>query len=154
MLAALADDIDGDEELAVSAIEGETSLVEAIDRALDRLDELDDLCAAIKDRRAVLAERAARMQTARGRIRSSLRAALQATGLRRLERPTATLGLRLGQPELLIEPGAVAALPDDCLRRPPAEPVKAAIRARLEAGVILPGCHLLPAQEQINIRNT
>lgn len=154
MLAGLADDIDGDEELTVSAIEGETSLIEAIDAALDRLAELDDLRAAIKDRRTVLAARSARMQTAQDRIRDSLRAALQATGLRRLERPTATLGLRLGRPELLIEPGAVAALPDDCLRRPPAEPVKAAIRARLESGGSLPGCHLLPAQEQINIRNT
>lgn len=88
-------DILADDETAKSdAIEGETSLMEAIDVAVARLGELDCHKDALKAHIDALKSRLARFENQGEMIRAALASAIGMSGLRKIERPSATLSLR------------------------------------------------------------
>lgn len=93
---------DGDEDLAHDMIEGETSLLEAIDRAIDEIDECDVTIAGCKEKEAQLAERRKRAEARQERLRGLIEQAMLICDLRTAKRPTATLTVRDVPPKPII----------------------------------------------------
>lgn len=94
LLANIRDVIDGDDEAAHDAIEGETSLIEAITAAVDRITELDAHEAAIAGMMKDLAARKERFAHQGEQIRAALCVAMGMVKLKKLELPQATLSLK------------------------------------------------------------
>jgi hypothetical protein len=82
-----------DEELVADSIEGQTSLVEAIEAALAELDECDVHVVGLKAKEAEFADRRRRIEKRAERIKATIEQALLATDQASMKLPTATLTL-------------------------------------------------------------
>lgn len=108
MIANIRAVIGDDEQAAADAIEGETNLDLAMSAALERVSELETMIAAIKAREASLKERRDRLDRQASLIRTAMGAALEQSGLKRMELPEATLSLRpLPQKALVFDEASV-----------------------------------------------
>lgn len=140
LLAKLGPIVDGDEQATHDAVEGETSLFEAVDKAIERLLQLDTMQEAIKAQIKTIKGRQERLQAQEEAIRATLLDALTEVGLKKLERPLATLSVANGQPQLL--PLNEPELPSRFWTTPDPAPNKVKIRAALLAGEAVPGAQL------------
>ena len=144
--AVIADD----EDARLDLIEGETSLLEAIDAMLARMTELmgyeDGIDAAIDD----LKSRKARFATQQDRIRGLLQHAMMVADLRKVERPIGTVSLRAVAPQLVVT--EEADIPVEYWT--PAEPKlnKRRLLAALKDGDQVPGCELSNGGETVSMR--
>lgn len=150
LLAAIAEIIGDDEQAAADAVEGETSLVEAVDASLARIAELRALQIGLEAHVKAMQVRLARVSTAEDFIRSCLHAALKTTGLRKLERPLATISIRAGTPS--VEITDIEALPVWLKRFRGWEPDKVAVRAAIKDVGSVPGARMTDAGETLSIR--
>lgn len=91
LLAEIASD---DDDLTNDMIEGETSLLEAIDAAIAEMDECAATIAGCKDREATFAERRQRAERRQERLRGVIHQALSVCGLPGLKTATATLTVK------------------------------------------------------------
>jgi hypothetical protein len=91
-----------DDELLADTIEGETSLNEVVDRVLDRMRDAEVIVDGVDAAVAKLNERKRRAEEGIKRDRALLEQALTIAGLDSLPRPTATLTVRQGTPQLVI----------------------------------------------------
>ena len=94
LLANIRDVIGDDDEMALTAVEGETSLIETIKQAVDRLHELEAHAEAIGSQIKALGERKSRFEAQRERIKAAVAVAMGQAELRKLELPSATLSIR------------------------------------------------------------
>lgn len=150
LLASIVETIGDDEQAAIDAVEGETNLLEALDRALARMGELDALRIGLEAYAKTLHDRIARLEAADGRLRAAMYSALNATGLRKVERPLATLSLRPGQSAVVIE--AEHMIPAWHKRWKGWEIDKTSIRASIKAGTAVPGARLSEAGTTLQVR--
>ena len=150
LLLNLRDVIGDDDATAQDMIEGETSLMEAIDAALDRLNEIDAFTEAITAMRKKLGERSERLENQAERIRTSLSLALSMSGLRKVERPIGTLSLRAVAPAATIT--NEADIPSQFWKAQPPKLDKKAILDALKDGVTIAGAELSNGGETISIR--
>ncbi len=84
-------DIDGDDVLAQDMIEGETGLMEAIDRAIVELRECDVTAEGCKAEVATLNARKDRAERRKAHIRAAIEQAMVTAGIDTIRRPTKTL---------------------------------------------------------------
>lgn len=91
-----------DETLAHDMVEGETSLLEAIDRALAEVDDCDVTIAGCKAKEEQMAERRKRAEARQDRLRALVEQALVMCDLRTVKRPTATLTVRNVPPKPMV----------------------------------------------------
>lgn len=141
LLDAVNEKFDDDEDAALTVVEGETSFLEVVDEALARLAVLnayeDGIGATIKR----LAERSGRLQTQAERIKGSLMMAMDTVGMKKLERPTATLSLAKSPDKAIIT--SEVDLPSGFLvEKTTVTPDKKAILAALKEGTAIPGAEL------------
>jgi len=94
LLLNIKDIVEDDAELIETAIEGETSLKEAISAAVDRILELDAYEEAIATQISSLQVRRERFEHQSERIKAAIHVAMGQAELRKLELTQATLGVR------------------------------------------------------------
>lgn len=149
LLAVLRDDIGDDEQAASDAIEGETSLFEAVEKAVDRIAEIDAFCEALKAREENFAARRHRYQHQKDAIKFALAYALDTTGQRKLELPTATVYISKGRQRAVVTDPAL--IPADYLVPQPPKVDLTALTKALAAGPI-PGAELSNPSQILNVR--
>lgn len=139
-----------DEELILDTIEGETDLLEVIDKALARLAEIKTMVAAIKLNIDELSSRRDRFVQQDEMIRAALTHAMGMANLRKAERPLGTISLRATPPKL-IETEA-ADIPSQYWTPQPPKLDRKAVLEALKAGEAVPGAELSNGGETISIR--
>jgi len=149
LLAAIAETIADDEQAATDAIEGETGLFEAIDRALARKMELDAHRIGLEAQIANMKARVERFDRAEERLRSAMQSAMMATHQRKAERALATLSLRPTAAAVMITD--MASIPVWLKRHGEWQPDKKRIGAALKAGAHIPGAMLSPTGTTLHI---
>lgn len=91
-----------DAELVADTIEGETGLVEAIDRALGEIDECEILIDGLKIKESSFESRRRQIENRAERIRAAIEQAMLTTEQYSMKLPSATLSLAKRQPALVI----------------------------------------------------
>lgn len=103
----------------------------------------ETLAADIKAAEADMAARRKAMEKRGERLRAYLKIELERAGIKRVPSPYFDVKIVANPPSLQIAEGA--AIPDAYMRMPPVpmpEPDKKAIKAALEAGTEIDGCHI------------
>lgn len=140
-----------DEQTYLDTLDGETDVVDLIDMALSNMRDDEALSEAIKAQTKALRDRQARIEMRAEAHRKTILSLMQAASIRKLERPAATVSLRPGTPSVKIVDEAE--IPSQLMRvKTTKEPDKAAIKAALQAGEIIPGAALDPGVETISVR--
>lgn len=140
-----------DDDLLLGMIEGSTEAGELLDELLEMEATAEAHVQANKTRIAQLQERNARLARKQDAARSGMLKLLDAAGLRKMERAEATVSIRAVPPKVLGED--VTDLPEDCVQVV-YKPDKKAIKAKLEAGVALPGWSMSNGGETISVRRS
>jgi hypothetical protein len=140
LLRSLHTVLDGDDQAQADAVEGETNLHEAVDAALSRLAEIDAYIASLISRIEDMRARKDRFAAQADAIRAALVAAMEAAGLKRLERDVATVSLRPSPPRVVIT--SEADVPSAFWTEPRPVLDRKAIADALKAGQSVPGAEL------------
>jgi hypothetical protein len=142
---------EGDEALLMDTIEGETSLMEAIDRLLLAIADAAGLAKGAHEAAEVLAARAERFEKRAEAARGLIEQALMIAELDKLERPTATLSMVRRPPKL--EVAEEADIPAEFWKLGDPKLDKKALLAALKDGRIVPGACLSNAAPSLTIRS-
>jgi hypothetical protein len=102
LLSNLKDILGDDEEFIFSTVEGQTNVIAAIGNAIDRIELLRIMSEVIRERVANLLARADRFDQQADRIKIAIKAAMDQSGLRKLELPMATLSVRAIPPSVVV----------------------------------------------------
>ncbi len=153
LLAGLKESGDADDqEIVETAIEGETSLLEAIHEALAQIDECEVLVTGLKAKEEAFADRRKVIEQRAERLRASIEQALIVTEQEKVTLPTATIYLAKRKPNIVID--NEADIPAAYWTIPKVEPKldKKALKEALEAKEGVPGAHLDNGSVSISIR--
>lgn len=141
MLLAQCQDILGDDaEAAQLAIESETGLTEAIERAAKRVCEIDALVDGIKAMQKSLAERKKRFENQQELLRTAILVAMEGAGLKRLEYSVGTVSTKVKPQALDITDESQ--IPSKFFVRPDPVLDKKALLEALKAKETVPGATL------------
>lgn len=146
----LAPYCDGDEQLFLDMLEGETDLFRIVGRIHEQIARDEEMMTGIAERQANLAERKRRIGERITASKALVGKFLRAAQLPKLELPEATYSVRDGKPSLEItDPDAVP----DGYRRVKTEPDKSAINAAFGGSETLPNWLVRnPAKDVVTIR--
>lgn len=149
-LIATTDDRD-DEPGFLDTLEGETDAMELADRLIAEVLDDEALAEACKAQEAAIEARRKRFEArARAKRRVALEL-LESIGVRKLERPRATISRTAGRVSVQITDEA--AVPSQlCTVKTTTTPDKAAIRKQIEAGEIVPGAELVRGDDALTMR--
>lgn len=144
--------VTGDDEACyLDTLDGETDVLDLIDMALASLRDDETLAEAVKVQEQRLRDRRSRIEARSEAHRRTILSVMNAAGLRKVERPLATVSVRPGTASVRIV--SEADVPSQLMRiKEVREPDKAAIRAALMAGEDVPGCALDQGRETISVR--
>lgn len=151
LLANIRDVIGDDDEMAMTAIEGETELTECISEAVDRISELNSHCEALDLRIKDLSERRSRFDVQAERIKTAVFAAMGQAEIRKLELPQATLSVRAVPPKAEIVDEAL--VPSKFWKAKDPVLDKKAVLEALKAKEDVPGASLSNGGETLSIRS-
>lgn len=150
-IAAILAPYRDDEDLFLTTLDGETDLLDLIDAQIEALHHDDALAEAIKARVADYKARADRIEMRAHARKLALKALLDAAGMRKVERPLATVSIRPGS--LAVQIADEAEVPSQLMREKVTRaPDRAAIRAQIEAGADVPGCALVRGEDVVSVR--
>lgn len=153
LLHAIADAGEADDqELIADAVEGQTDLHEAIEAALDEIDECEAIAAGLKVKENEFEQRRVAVETRIARVRAAIERAMVTLDLPSLRLTTATLSVakRKPQPVIVNE----AEIPARFFVQPPAPPPKLdkmALAAALAEGDV-PGARLDNGSISLTVR--
>ena len=150
LLANIRDVIGDDEEMAATAVEGETSLLEVISNAVDRTEELKAHREAIETRIKDLQTRRDRFEEQEGRIKAAVHVAMSMAELRKIELPQATLSVRAVPPKAEITDEAL--LPSKFWKPQDPKLDKKAVLDALKSKEFVPGAALSNGSETLSVR--
>lgn len=128
---------DDDPDLAHDMVEGETSLMEALDAALFEIDDCEAIVAGCKAQSEVLLSRASKFTARKDRVRSLIEQAMLICDLPTAKRPTATLSVKRTPPKPLIADESL--IPSRFFKTPAPVLDKTAINAAVKEGETIPG---------------
>lgn len=150
LLANLRDIVAGDDEAAADIVEGETNLLEAVNAAVDLVQQHEAHADAIGVRIKTLQDRKARLQHKADLTREAIAVAMDVAKRKKLATPLGTVSLKATpqKVELVDE----SEIPTKYFVRPEPTLSKKAILEDLKAGVEVPGCKLSEAGTTIAIR--
>jgi hypothetical protein len=141
---------DDDEQLLLDSIEGETSLIEAVDKLLLTVAENDGLAQGARAAADEIAQRAERFVKRAEAARALIEQALMVAELPKLERPAATLSLVARGPK--VEIAEEADIPTEFWKVGDPRLDKKALLAALKEGRAIPGACLSNAAPSLTIR--
>ncbi len=142
---------DFDEVTFLDTLDGETDALDIADRILATMMDDDALATAAKAQAADLKRRADRMDARADAHKRVLLTLLDATGQKKLERPRATISRRAGS--LSVRIVDESSIPSQlCTVKTITAPDKAAIRAQIEAGELVPGAELVRGGDTVSVR--
>jgi hypothetical protein len=139
-----------DSQLKSDMIEGETSFDNVVDILLRERRTAITMMSAIEDEMDSLGKRQDRYSKRCDKIRDIIFRLMQDAGMKRLERPTATLTINEGKPSVMTNEKD---LPEKYFRITKT-PNKALITADLKAGVAVPGAQWNNAPPYLTVRTT
>lgn len=148
----ISDSDDRDEELGfLDTLEGETDAMEIADYLIDQTLSDDNLIDAMKAQERALKQRRERVEWRAAQKRKAILDLLRAIGVKKLERPRATISQRSGSERLDITDES--AIPSQlCTVKTVTAPDKNAIKSLLKAGEDVPGCALTRGDDGITMR--
>jgi len=126
-----------DEELNHDMIEGETSLLEAVDRAVEIIDEAEMIMIGCKAKEKALADRRKAAETRKEKLRALITQAMLVTELPQLRLATGVFSTKELAPSALIEDEEK--IPTKYWRTPDPVLDRAKIKKDFEDGVKIPG---------------
>jgi hypothetical protein len=150
-VAALLQPYADDEDLYQDMIEGETDALDLLDSQIASMQNDEALAEAIKAQEANLKARRERIEWRADAHKKAALLIMNAAGLKKAERPRATISVRPGSVSVQITDEAE--IPTQLMREKITRaPDKAAIKAQLEAGETVPGAELVRGAETISVR--
>ena len=151
LLAAMATLIDGDEDVAMDLVEGQTDFIEVVNSLIAQEGEDAAHLAALMDFAEKLTRRMARIETRVEKRRNALLIALQTAGITKpIRGPFGTVGLRATPPKPTVTDEAL--IPDEFWKTPARVLDKRGIGAALKEGRTIPGAELSNGGVAITIR--
>lgn len=150
LLANIRDVVGDDDEMISTAVEGETSLLEAISGGVDRIEELKAHREAIETRIKDLQVRRDRFEDQEARIKAAIHVAMGQAELRKIELPQATISLRAVPPKAEITDEA--AIPSKFWKPQDPKLDKKAVLDALKAKEDVPGAVLSNGSQSLEIR--
>lgn len=150
-VAALLQPYADDEDLYQDMIEGETDALDLLDEQIAAMQNDEALAEAIKAQENSLKFRRERIEFRADARKKAALLVMNAAGLKKAERPRATISVRPGSVSVQITDEAE--IPTQLMREKVTRaPDKAAIKAQLEAGETVPGAELVRGAETISVR--
>lgn len=141
-----------DDEIILTAIEGETDAMEAVSTVIRLIAEDEARAAALKDLEGQYSARRSRYEERAKLARQVLLRFMQDIGQKKIERPEATLTLSAGKQSVGFAGEFDAkTLPADC-QKVSVDPDRAKIKELLDAGHSLPGCFLTNSSTTLTMR--
>lgn len=139
---SLADILEGDEQLTADTLEGQTSINEAIQAAVDLYCRDQCACNAIAEHIKLLEARKARLTKRMGVTRALVAVALDTAGRKTVETPLGTATLKNVAPKILVDPDHEHEIPAEFWSR--GDPVldKKKLKEALVDGQTIPGARL------------
>lgn len=154
LIAAMAETLApyrDDEETYLDTLDGETNVLDLVDREIIAAQSDESLAEAIKAHIADLRARQSRIEMRADAHRANIRLLLQHIALPKLERPMATVSVRPGNVSVKII--NEAEIPSQLMRETVSRaPDKAAIKAHLDAGESVPGAELTRGNDILTMR--
>jgi hypothetical protein len=147
LIAALAGD---DAELAHDMAEGETSLFEAIDKAIMEMDDCEIMITGCAWREGQIAERRARAQKRVERLRGLIEQAMLVAGLNMVKRPVATITVAQVKPKPIVFDEAL--IPAEYWKQPDPVLNKAKINEDVKDGAEIEGVTMSNGGTTLTIR--
>ena len=145
--AMLGDDFD--DTTFMDTLDGETDAADVADRIIKRMLEAEAMAEAIRAEQADLQARRVRFDARGDAYRKQLLTLLDAIGIKKLERPRATISRRAGLASVQITDES--AIPTQLCKTTVA-PDRAAIKAQLLAGEVVPGAEITMGADGVTVR--
>lgn len=140
-----------DEETYLDTLDGETDVLDILDAEISAMQSDEALAEAIKARESDLRSRRDRIEMRAAAHKKNLRLLLSHAGIKKAERPLATVSIRPGSVSVSIV--NEADIPTQLMReKVTRSPDKAAIKAQIEAGETVPGAELVRGEDTISVR--
>jgi len=140
---------DGDEQLLLDSLEGETDFHRVLAAVVRRICEAEACAEGIGDLIREVRERQARFERRSDAMRALAFKLMTQAEVRKLELPQATLSIRAGTPKVIITDES--ALPFECVRLK-REPNKVAIKEHIERGEQVPGAEMSNREDVLSVR--
>lgn len=151
LLAALADQIDEeDDEMIVDTVEGETSLLETIEKAIDDIALTEAMVIGIKAKEEEMARRRQRLSSRIERVKASIEQAMAMIQQDKLMLPTATLSVRPAPMKVVITDEQ--AIPSRFWKVPAPVLDRKLLRDELKSGVAILGAMAEDGGRSLSIR--
>lgn len=141
---------DLDEETRHDMTEGETSLFEAIDAAIDHLDECGAIVTGCEAQAAIYSERAGKAKARADRVRGLIEQAMLIAEIPTIKRPRATLTVKAVKAKPMVSDEA--AIPSRFWRTPAPVLDKKAINEAVAGGEEIPGVTMDNGGTSLQIR--
>lgn len=151
LLKSIAETLGDDQELIETTIEGETGLMEALERAVNRVMDIDGLLAGIKAQKDNLTKRQDRLEAQKDILRTTICAAMEIAGKKRLELAACTVTAKAVPPKVIVN--EEADIPSDFWTPQAPKLDKAALLAALKEKKQIPGATLSNGSSTIAIRS-
>jgi hypothetical protein len=148
-LLELHPDMMTDEQLFTDQIDGSTDVLDKLRRILRHGIEASVFAEALKRHIDTLKQRKARFEAREDACRATVREAMDALGLTRLQSPDFTASIIPGRPRVVVPD--VDALPDEFVRTT-VEPDLSAIAAALKGGAEVPGASFSNSAPVLTVR--
>lgn len=150
LLANIRDILGDDEADVLDAVEGQTDLLEAIGKAVERLGEIGAHVDGLNAHVASLRDRKDRLQKQAENLRTAIAVAMDAATLRRIELAVATVSLKATPPK--AEVVSEADIPSKFWKQPPPVLDRSTLLDALKAKEAVPGATLSNGGMSIQVR--
>lgn len=150
LMAIIAESIEGDEQAAVDMIEGETDLLEALERAVSEIRDCTIIATGCEDAINTLTARKRRAENRKGVIRAAIEQAMVTADQKSIQLPTATLTVsnRKGKPII----SEMSEIPSKFFKQPPPVLDRTALADALRNNESVPGASLGNGTVSLTIR--
>jgi hypothetical protein len=153
LLAALeAAGLADDDDIITDSIEGETNAMEAVSNLLRRIGESESMMDGLQAYIKALQDRKARVQDRTTSMRKAILGFMSEFGIKKIERPEATVSMGAGQQSVGYSPDFDARSLPPVFQKVTVEADKAKVKEALKAGEVIPGCWLTNAQPTLTVR--
>lgn len=140
---------DFDDATFLDTLDGETDAMDLADRLISAALDAEAMADAIREQEAAMRARRVRYDARADAFRKQMLTLIDAVGVKKIERPRATISRRAGLPSVQITDET--AIPTQLCKTVVA-PDKAAIKAQLLAGETVPGAAIVVGDDGVTVR--